>query len=111
MSTNPRMGYNSPPATCLCRRLGLPFVPDIPWWEEAALKTRPEFPSRMTFFVVLLLLPFAVSAQTSPKDSQGSSILGFSPASAAAEHKVEATFETLPSPEKAREWHRLFTAE
>lgn len=75
------------------------------------MKTRPEFHSRMVFALVLLLLPFAVSAQTSPKDSQGSPILGFSPASAAAEHKLETTFETLPSPEKAREWHRLFTAE
>src|SRR5690349_22263487 len=65
----------------------------------------------MLFVLVLLLLPLAVSAQTSPKDSQGSPILGFSKASAAAEHKMETTFETLPSPEKAREWHRLFTKE
>src|SRR5260221_9893952 len=44
-------------------------------------------------------------------DSQGATILGFSPASAAAEHNLEAAFEALPSTEKAREWHRLFTRE
>ena len=75
------------------------------------MKTSPEFHSRLLFVLVLLLIPYSISAQTATKDSQGSPILGFSPASAAAEHKMEATFETLPSPEKAREWHRLFTAE
>jgi N-acetylated-alpha-linked acidic dipeptidase len=78
--------------------------------KELALKTRPEFHSRF-LFLVLLLVPFAVFAQTSLKKSQGASILGFSPANAAAEHNLEAIFETLPSPEKSREWHRLFTAE
>ena len=75
------------------------------------MKTRFEFHSGLISVLVLLFVPFVVSAQTSPKDSQGSAILGFSPASAGAEHKLEATFEALPSPEKAREWHRLFTAE
>ena len=60
---------------------------------------------------MFLIVPFAVSAQTSPKDLQVLPILGFSPANAAAEHNLEATFQALPSPEKAREWHRLFTAE
>jgi N-acetylated-alpha-linked acidic dipeptidase len=79
--------------------------------KETALKTRPHIHSCLISVLVLLFVPFAVSAQTSAKDSQGSPILGFSPASAAAEHKLEATFEALPSPEKAREWHRLYTAE
>jgi hypothetical protein len=79
--------------------------------KEIALKTRPEFHSCLISVLVLLFVPFAVSAQTSPKDSQGFPILGFSPANAAAEHNLEAIFEALPSPEKAREWHRLFTAE
>ena len=75
------------------------------------MKTRPEFHSCFISVLVLLLIPFAVSAQTSPKESQSAPILGFSPANAAAEHNLEAIFEALPSPEKAREWHRLFTAE
>ncbi len=53
--------------------------------KDLALKTRPEFHSRF-LFLVLLLVPFAVFAQTSLKKSQGASILGFSPANAAAEH-------------------------
>ena len=78
--------------------------------KEIVLKTRPEFHSCLISVLVLLFVPFAVSAQTSPKDSQGFPILGFSPANAAAERNLEAIFEALPSPEKAREWHRLFTA-
>jgi N-acetylated-alpha-linked acidic dipeptidase len=58
-----------------------------------------------------LIAPFAVSAQTSSEASPAFPILGFSPANAAAEHHLEAIFQALPSPEKAREWHRLFTAE
>jgi N-acetylated-alpha-linked acidic dipeptidase len=38
------------------------------------------------------------------------SILGFSPAHAAEEHQRETLFQSLPSAEQAREWHRLFTA-
>ena len=75
------------------------------------MKTRPDFDSWLISVLVLLIVPFAASAQTSSKDSQGSPILGFSPANAAAEHNLEAIFEALPSAEKAREWHRLFTAE
>jgi len=75
------------------------------------LKTRPEFRLCLIPVLALLLVPIAVFAQSPAKGSQGASILGFSPASAVAEHKTEATFEGLPSPEKAREWHRLFTRE
>jgi len=35
----------------------------------------------------------------------------FSPPHAAAEHQLETRFNRNPSPEKAREWHRTFTAE
>jgi N-acetylated-alpha-linked acidic dipeptidase len=38
------------------------------------------------------------------------SILGFSPAHAIQEHEREKVFQSLPSAAKAREWHRLFTA-
>ncbi len=43
--------------------------------------------------------------------SQQESIHGFSPARAAQEHELERIFQTLPSADKAREWHRIFTAE
>jgi len=74
------------------------------------LKTRPGIQWCLVS-VVVVVAAFAVFAQSPAKDSPGSPILGFSPASAAAEHKTEATFEGLPSTEKAREWHRLFTRE
>lgn len=38
-------------------------------------------------------------------------IMGFSPAHAAAEDAVERQFQSLPSPEQARKWHRAFSAE
>ena len=61
--------------------------------------------------VYLLSLSFALSAQL-PQDTPATSpILGFSPAHAGAEHQIESTFQSIPSPEKAREWHRTFTAE
>jgi len=37
-------------------------------------------------------------------------ILGFTPLHAAAEHQLESQFQLIPSPDKAREWHRIFTA-
>jgi N-acetylated-alpha-linked acidic dipeptidase len=36
---------------------------------------------------------------------------GYGPAAAARQHTVEAAFRAIPSPERARAWHRLFTAE
>lgn len=38
-------------------------------------------------------------------------ILGFTAAHAAAEHRLETEFQSIPSSERAREWHRTFTAE
>ena len=38
-------------------------------------------------------------------------ILGFSAQHAEAEHQLEDSFQLIPTPEKAREWHRTFTAE
>jgi len=73
------------------------------------VKCRPG--SHLIAVLVFLIPPFAASAQTSLEASAASPILGFSPANAAAEHHLEALFQALPSPEKAREWHRLFTAE
>ena len=63
------------------------------------------------FFCSFLVLAFALSAQQKGPESPASPILGFSPPHAAAEHQLENTFQSIPSPEKAREWHRTFTAE
>src|SRR5438105_8552598 len=61
----------------------------------------------ITFF----LFTFALSAQLKQAAPGATPILGFSPPQAAAEHALESTFQSIPSPEKAREWHRAFTAE
>src|SRR5260370_32080746 len=62
-------------------------------------------------FIFLLILTFALSAQLAQEVPPGAPILGFSPPHAAAEHQLESTFQSIPSPKKAREWHRTFTAE
>ncbi len=62
-------------------------------------------------FLVLLILSFALLAQRPEALSPSSPILGFSPQRAATEHLLETDFQALPSPEKTREWHRVFTAE
>lgn len=61
--------------------------------------------------VYLLSLSFVLSGQLQQNAPAASPILGFSPAHAAAEHQLETEFQSIPSPEKAREWHRTFTAE
>src|SRR5216683_4729526 len=62
-------------------------------------------------FVAGLLLTLALSAQLKQDVAPTAPILGFSPAHATAEHQLETAFQSIPSPEKAREWHRTFTAE
>src|SRR5690348_12556612 len=64
------------------------------------------------FFAVLLLstAPVAQHQEASPA-SASTPILGFTAAHAAAEHELETEFQAIPSPERAREWHRTFTAE
>jgi len=50
--------------------------------------------------------------QPAAKESQSAqSILGFTPAGAALERHVEEQFLKIPSPERAREWHKYLTAE
>ena len=56
-----------------------------------------------------VLLAVSATAQT-PAAPAAPSILGFSPAHAADEQAREALFQSLPSADKAREWHRIFTA-
>jgi len=64
-----------------------------------------------TFFFAFLVLAFALSAQQKQLESPPTPILGFSPPHAAAERQLESAFQSIPSPEKAREWHRTLTAE
>src|SRR2546430_3780075 len=61
--------------------------------------------------IPFFLLTFALSAQLKQAAPPATPILGFSPPHAAAEHAFESTFQSIPSGEKAREWHRSFTAE
>jgi len=68
-------------------------------------------PTLRTLFLTILFLPLLISAQQKPVEPPTSTILGFSPAHAAAERQLEETFQAIPSPDKAREWHRAFTAE
>ncbi len=58
-----------------------------------------------------LILTLALSAQIKQDAPPATPILGFTPPHAAAEHQLESQFQSIPSPDKAREWHRTFTAE
>ncbi len=58
---------------------------------------------RLTAFLFLIVLPTLGSAQTS--------ILGFTPTSAAREAAVESKFKSIPTPDEERRQHRIFTAE
>src|SRR5215467_11732960 len=63
------------------------------------------------FLLVVVLLPLLVGTQASKQSDKSTSILGFTPAGAAMERHVEEEFLQIPSPERAREWHRYLTAE
>jgi len=63
--------------------------------------------------ILRLAMVLGLIAVVSPAVSQEAapvSILGFSPAHASAEGELETLFQSLPSADKAREWHRIFTA-
>jgi N-acetylated-alpha-linked acidic dipeptidase len=67
---------------------------------------------------ILFLACVAIAAPASLRSGQekqeprpSPSIAGFTPAHSAAERELEAAFQAIPNPEKAREWHRTFTAE
>jgi N-acetylated-alpha-linked acidic dipeptidase len=52
------------------------------------------------------------AASSSAEDaSSPGPIMGFSPAHAAREQATETQFQSLPSADQARKWHRIFTAE
>ena len=70
--------------------------------------------SAIAFVVLALLLNMQSHTQEqaqSPGTDKGTSILGFTPAGAAMERNLEGQFLKIPSPERAREWHRYLTAE
>jgi N-acetylated-alpha-linked acidic dipeptidase len=62
-------------------------------------------------FVSLLIVNFTLSAQLKQDAPPAMPIFGFSAAHAASEHELETTFQSIPTPDKAREWHRTLTAE
>src|SRR5450631_971837 len=64
-----------------------------------------------TISTVAVLLGLASSSAVSQAaEVPPESILGFSPSHAVAERELETMFQSLPSADKAREWHRIFTA-
>ncbi len=58
-----------------------------------------------------LIAAFAVSALVCLPALSQTSILGFTPASAAHETEIENKFKAIPSPEEERRQHHIFTAE
>jgi N-acetylated-alpha-linked acidic dipeptidase len=60
--------------------------------------------------VVRARLMSATAPQPDPLIAHDS-ILGFSAPHAAAQHRLESVFQSLPSAGRAREWHRTFTTE
>ena len=71
----------------------------------------PVFRRMPISFLTFLILSFALLAQRQEPAPPATPILGFTVPHAAAEHQLESDFQSIPSPEKAREWHRTFTAE
>ena len=61
----------------------------------------------LTVFSLVFIWWPAVGQEAAPPPV---SILGFSPTHAATEGELETLFQSLPSAHKAREWHRIFTA-
>src|SRR5579864_3300511 len=63
------------------------------------------------FTTLIFSAALVAQHQETAPSAASTSILGFTAARAVAEHKLEAEFQAIPSPERAREWHRTFTAE
>ena len=61
--------------------------------------------------MALLSASFLLAAQDPTEPAPLVPILGFTPAHAAAEHRIENAFRSIPSPAQAREWHRIFSAQ
>src|SRR5215472_15916102 len=65
----------------------------------------------VSFLVILIPSAALVAERQEASPSASTPILGFTAAHAGAEHKLETEFQSIPSSERAREWHRTFTAE
>jgi N-acetylated-alpha-linked acidic dipeptidase len=61
-------------------------------------------------FGAILILSAALAGQIQ-ESVPSTPISGFTAPHAAAERRFETEFQAIPSPEKARDWHRMFTAE
>lgn len=59
----------------------------------------------------ILLIAFLSASPQPSNQAREAKIMGFTPASAARESKLEEQFLQLPSAGRARQWHRYFTAE
>ena len=58
---------------------------------------------------VLITVPGAMQAQPALPAPTATPIFGFTPAHALSEHQLEDRFQSLPSADAARSWHREFT--
>jgi N-acetylated-alpha-linked acidic dipeptidase len=66
---------------------------------------------RGRFFASIIFL-IAASSTRAPLSAQSqSSILGFTPSSAARENQLESKFKAIPSPEEEQRQHHIFTSE
>jgi N-acetylated-alpha-linked acidic dipeptidase len=64
---------------------------------------------RCAAFAIGLVAWLAAAPRALPAASDQAPILGFTSVHAAAEHRLESQFMSLPSAARAREWHREFT--
>jgi len=80
-------------------------------------RSRNEESRAMAYLIPLTLLlsaSFVLSASLlsgNAPQSSSASIMGFTPQHSLAQHQLESLFQSIPSAEKAREWHRYLTAE
>ena len=102
--------YRDMPLSTLCQKICVTFV----------MLTSKRYPSLnvsvtrgMSRRVLwsFLLLPLLVIASSAQTDTTPPRIRGFTSDASLAESKLETEFKAIPSPDRAREWHRYFTAE
>ena len=80
---------------------------------QGSRQARNQVARRLALAVSLAALIFGAVRLASREHPQAlpTSILGFSQLHAAVEHQIEELFQAVPSPDRAREWHRYLTAE
>ena len=66
---------------------------------------------RLSFAGVVFLLAWTLFTQGFLHSQTQSSILGFTPSSAARENEIENKYKAIPSPEEEQRQHHIFTAE